>query len=292
MFQNAIRTIKDVTFPLIVNIQTHNGEAKTSFGTAILLNNDGVFLTCAHMFLLARQFENDRVELSQFNEKLQSITDIKKRNKLLKKANPDWIINFGMYFPRYNTDVNPSTVRINFELDLAIFKLNSLPAFEPGLLFPTFNKTKVILSGTSICRLGFPFKSANVTFDSEKHMFNMDFLSSLNVIPNDGIITQYIDNLAPIEVQGIKRVGSAIETSTPGLRGQSGGPIFDVDAIILGMQSFTNTTPLDIDGIVKNKKYPNKKEEHIPQFILFGVGTSSPQICAFLDAENVTYNSI
>ena len=54
MFQNAISTIKDVTFPLIINIRTYNGEVKTSFGTAILLNNNGVFLTCAHMFLLAQ----------------------------------------------------------------------------------------------------------------------------------------------------------------------------------------------------------------------------------------------
>lgn len=292
MFQNAIRTLKEVTFPLIVNIRTHNGEVKTSFSTAILLNNEGVFLTCAHIFLLAQQFENDKMELSQFNESLKSITDTKKRNNLLKKANPDWIINFGMYFPRYNNDVNLGTVKFNLELDLAIFQLSSLPIFEPDLLFPTFNKTKDTLAGTSFCRLGFPFKSANVTFDNEKNMFNMEFLSSLNVVPNDGIITQYIDNLASNEVQGIKRTGSAIETSTPGLRGQSGGPIFDVNGIILGMQSYTTTTPLDIDGIVKNKKYPNKKDEHFPQFILFGVGTSSQQICTFLDTENITYNSI
>lgn len=292
MFQNAINTIKDVTFPLIVNIRTYNGESKSSFGTAILLNNDGFFLTCAHMFLLAQQFENDKVELSKFNEALQSITDAKKRKSFMKKANPAWITNFGMYSPKYNTDVDPSTIKINFALDLAIFKVISLPDFEPNIVFPTFNKTKTILPGTSFCRLGYPFKSANVTFNTETNMFSMDFLSSLNVVPNDGIITQYIDNLSQVEIQGIKRSGSAIETSTPGLRGQSGGPIFDVDAVILGLQSFTVTTPLDIDGIVKNKKYPNKKDEHFPQFILFGVGESSKQICAFLDAENIVYKHI
>ncbi|MDY0064383.1 MAG: serine protease [Bacilli bacterium] len=292
MFQNAINTIKDVTFPLIVNTHMFSGESKTSFGTAILLNNDGFFLTCAHMFLLALQFEKDKVELSKFNETLQSITCPDKRKKFMKKANPEWITNLGIFFPKYNTGVDPSTVRLNLELDLAIFKVLSLPSFEPTIVFPTFNKTKAILPGTSFCRLGFPFKTANVNFDKEKNMFNMDFLSSLNVIPNDGIITQFINNISPVEVQGIKRSGSAIETSTPGLRGQSGGPIFDVDGIILGLQSFTTTTPLDIDGIVKNKKFPNKKDEHFPQFILFGVGISSSQICSFLDAENIAYNLI
>lgn len=93
-----------------------------------------------------------------------------------------------MYFFRYNIDVNLFIVRINFELDLVIFKFNLFFVFELGLLFLIFNKIKVILLGIFICRLGFFFKLVNVIFDSEKYMFNMDFLFLFNVILNDGII--------------------------------------------------------------------------------------------------------
>ena len=40
---------------------------------------------------------------------------------------------------------------------------------------------------------------------------------------------------------------AGIELSTPGLRGQSGGPLFDKDGIIYGMQSMTNHLHLGFD---------------------------------------------
>ena len=44
-----------------------------------------------------------------------------------------------------------------------------------------------------------------------------------------------------------------LELSTPGLRGQSGGPLFDEDGLICGMQSSTNHLHLGFD--MKNFEY-------------------------------------
>ena len=46
---------------------------------------------------------------------------------------------------------------------------------------------------------------------------------------------------------------AGIELSTPGLRGQSGGPLFDKDGIVCGMQSGTNHLHLGFD--MKNFEY-------------------------------------
>src|SRR5688572_32992035 len=45
------------------------------------------------------------------------------------------------------------------------------------------------------------------------------------------------------------------EMSTPGLRGQSGGPVFDINGKVWGMQSATNHLDLDFDvnqDVVRN----------------------------------------
>ena len=59
-----------------------------------------------------------------------------------------------------------------------------------------------------------------------------------------------------------------IETSSPGLRGQSGGPIFDQQGIIWGIQSRTAHHPLGFSPLVPGGK-PNEREH---QFMNVGWG--------------------
>ena len=69
---------------------------------------------------------------------------------------------------------------------------------------------------------------------------DMDIYTNPNspTFPIDGIITRLI-------IQH-NRLGG-IEMSTPGLRGQSGGPLFDANGIIYGMQSSTRHLHLGFD---------------------------------------------
>ena len=50
-----------------------------------------------------------------------------------------------------------------------------------------------------------------------------------------------------------------IELSTPGLKGQSGGPLFDGHGVVYGMQSATNHLHLGFD--VKNKEVVSNGEK-------------------------------
>ena len=82
----------------------------------------------------------------------------------------------------------------------------------------------------------------------------------------------------------------AFETSTPGLRGQSGGPVFNTDGNILGIQSVT--TSLDLMFDIDTNVIRNNKEVHVSekQFINLGVAISSKVIMKFLDENHIKYN--
>ena len=78
-----------------------------------------------------------------------------------------------------------------------------------------------------------------------------------------------------------------IETSTPGLKGQSGGPIFDSHGNIYGMQVITNHLPLGFHPMVE---YDGRKVVE-NQFLNVGVGVHVRTIRDILDARGVDYTS-
>lgn len=69
-----------------------------------------------------------------------------------------------------------------------------------------------------------------------------------------------------------------IELSSPGLRGQSGGPVFDANGTIFGLQSQTLSHELNF----------NTKEK---QYFHAGIAVHPSIICEFLDQKNVIYTS-
>lgn len=79
-----------------------------------------------------------------------------------------------------------------------------------------------------------------------------------------------------------------IETSTPRLRGQSGGPIFDVNAAIWAIQSQTHHLRL---GLGDNQKH-SKEVEHLKnQYLNVGWGTHSLTVTSLLAEKNLPYQT-
>jgi hypothetical protein len=82
------------------------------------------------------------------------------------------------------------------------------------------------------------------TFDEQKNAFGVSFPQNLAFFPLEGILTREV--LANDPVTGV--VERYIETSSPGLKGQSGGPIFDQHGVVWGMQVRTQHYPLGFDA--------------------------------------------
>jgi len=79
--------------------------------------------------------------------------------------------------------------------------------------------------------------------------------------------------------------------STPGLRGQSGGPLFDREGIIYGMQSATNHLHLGFDLKDKELVTDGKKTKvsNYP-FLHVGISVHVDKIKDFLNMHKIDFS--
>lgn len=282
MFINAIKTNKEYTRPLYGGIKLLGSDnIISSISTYIVVNDEGWILTCKHvaeqiinsenlkdLFMEYKTIQNEK-ELQQFKQKY-GITD-------------DDIISQINVFVNTFEGGHISKIILSKDLDIALIKWEDFENISVTE-YPKFsNSTPEI--GQSVCKLGFAFiEDDYFYYDSTSKEIKKYKEKDLNVpfFPLDGIVTRHI-NISDKE-------NAMFETSTPGIRGQSGGPIFDESGTILGMQSATRHLDLmfDINGTCKRGL--NIEEVHEKQFINLGIAISSKELTAFMDANNVKYN--
>jgi hypothetical protein len=125
--------------------------------------------------------------------------------------------------------------------DVALIKFQNFTTAWTAT-FPTFGANDAHLQpGKTICRLGYPFSEfTNFAYDSATDTIDWTTTGSTNLprFPIDGMVSRLVLDGGQL---------SGFELSTPGLRGQSGGPAFDRDGKIWGMQSQTWHLDLNFD---------------------------------------------
>lgn len=150
--------------------------------------------------------------------------------------------------------------------------------------YPTIKNPSNLPSGTSVCKLGFPFHSVEASFDEETGGFHLaPGTLPIPRFPIEGIVTrEVILDIEYLKGHNIK----FLETSSPGLRGQSGGPIFDTSGNIWAVQSHTNHLELGFEPAVNRGK--DKVVEN--QFLNVGVGVHPEVIINHLTELGVKYS--
>ncbi|MCH7615185.1 MAG: trypsin-like peptidase domain-containing protein, partial [Nitrospinae bacterium] len=125
--------------------------------------------------------------------------------------------------------------------DIAVGKILN---YEPpaGQQYPTFTQLgdDEVPSGRSLCILGHAFHQFTTVWDDESDSFKIPPAAlPIPRFPMECMLTRGI--IAQIQDEDSSTVHERkfIELSSPGLRGQSGGPVFDVNAKIMGLQSQT-----------------------------------------------------
>ena len=104
-----------------------------------------------------------------------------------------------------------------------------------------------------------------------------------SVFPNDGMVTRIVSR-GMTNDNKFERL--YVETSTPGLRGQSGGPVFDTEGRLCAMQVQTVHMPL---GFHPTVEYDGKSVVE-NQFLNVGLGVHVRTIRAVLDDRGVRYD--
>lgn len=285
MFAKAVSIASEYTIPVIISHRFFDGTIECGCASFIVLNDEGWIMTSAHVLNSGMAAEQHIKEIQEYSRRKSDIEknkqlNHKQKNKIIRSlpCNNKWIQTHAFW---WGADIRSIKEFIfNQSVDLAIGKLDPFDS-KSITTYPTFKNPKdELLPGTSLCRLGFPFHSIGATFDEGKSQFILE-PGALPIprFPIEGIHTRIL----VVQDEKGNKIGKFIETSSPGLRGQSGGPIFDSNGDIWGLQSHTNTLQLGFSP--KVKKGNKEIEEH--QFMNVGVGTHVEEIIKFLNDNKV-----
>ena len=272
------------TLPVVVFSYRKNGKTESLIATFVVLNDEGWVLTASHVIEHARRLEDSKLFDSR-------VAEIKQNSKLNKKEQKEKIQALGT---RPKNPVQEFSIwwghnewKIenfsgNSTVDLAVGKILG---FQKNQIsdYPVFkNPTVNFHPGEALCKLGFPFHKFDAEYEKENNRFFLPPKAlPFPLFPIEGIFTRVIETEQKEKNSSQIRF---IETSSPGLRGQSGGPTFDVEGRIWAIQSRTVHYPLDFSPVPPG----GGNKEH--QFLNVGVGTHSETVIQFLDSLNIRYN--
>ncbi|MAN86948.1 MAG: serine protease [Algoriphagus sp.] len=244
MFVNAINEVAGYT-RAIHSISRNFGGTQVNRGSATLffVNSEGWALTCKHVAQWLSQADQINRNYTSFLQQSQGMSG-KQQNKLAQNLGlgPDKASEMRITFVDCVDSMNNLKFILHPDYDLASIKFEGVG----NLLvknFPYFMEGEsAVQQGAMLCRLGFPFPEfSNFKFDAQSQtlVWTNEGNARSPRFPIEGMITRFLgDNKG--QVYGI-------EMSTPGLRGQSGGPLFDPDGRIIGMQSRTKHLHLGFD---------------------------------------------
>jgi hypothetical protein len=285
MFRKAIKINAAYTQPLYSIIRYYDSnEVDRNIGTYIILNEDGWILTCRHvadLLIMAEQIDD---KYRVVKDELSKCKNSKERRQIMRKfgITKDTIIQMKNRIHGLSKNNRFEQIITHEFLDLALIKFTGKVSLET---FPTFAIDNPDI-GESVCKLGFPFPEFTCyKYDKEKDtiMWNDDGISATPIFPLDGMVVRNVVNS--------KMRITMFETSTPGLRGQSGGPVFNKNGEIVGIQSSTHSLDLGFDINTSLKRGSKTKHVEEYSFIHLGICINVQSIKEFLNQNNVMYNT-
>ena len=271
MFVNAIATASGFTRP-IHTITRLWGETTVVPGAATLffVNADGWALTCKHVATELVAAEQLSAKRAAFKAERAQLPAGKKSRPALRALERAHGFAGGVTWEMHHRFINcvegsfQLEIRLHPALDVALLKFKHFTALRPTTFAVFAKHGDELKQGKSLCRLGFPFPEfTNFEYDADADQIRWTTTGRADTpqFPIDGMVTRHLNGPGGI-------VG--VEVSTPGLRGQSGGPAFDSDGVVWGMQSATNHLDLNFD--VDMDVLRNGRTRHVTDSAFLHVG--------------------
>jgi hypothetical protein len=247
MFVNAIKAVAEFTRPvLFISRYYGSTEIQPGLATLFFVNADGWALTCRHVVQEVAAEQAIASRRAAFEAEMVAAKGKLSRTARKKIEAKHGLAPGGVFEHRVNFGFGVSgpinwTYHLHPTYDVALLHFQGFSTTWCSA-FPTFGMNGGDLQpGKTICRLGYPFPEfTNFAYDPKSDTINWTNSGSANVppFPIDGLLSRLV-------LDGSKIAG--FELTTPGLRGQSGGPAFDTDATIWGMQWQTCHLDLNFD---------------------------------------------
>ena len=291
MFVEAIKEITKFTRPIqtITRVYGHK-EITPGLSTLFFVNENAVAVTCKHVAQLIITAENVNKQFNKFKTEVSNLKRDSKFKRNLKgleikyKYQKETAVQIKNSFVGTVDKIQAFTVHQHNKYDLAIVQFNGYNTIQYQGYAKFLKDTSKIEQGKYLCRLGYPFPEyTNYKFDAtiDEIMFDNTIPANIPIFPIDGIVTRNV-------AEGTEIMG--IELSTPGLRGQSGGPLFDENGVIYGMQQSTKHLHLGFD--IENKEIllsGRKKKISDYAFLHLGQCIRVDIIKSFLDEHRIKY---
>ena len=290
MFSHALSIASGFTRPVVLSSRTSQGECRGTIGAYVVLNAEGWILTAGHLLEIVRQHQESvrrhqgyRDNVVEFQRDTAADKRFRKRGvRTLHRPEAASVSQHSVWWGADNMRLVEAKVLP--AADLALGRLDpfdaaSIPHY-PVLKDPARGYTP----GRSLCKLGFPFQQIVPVYDEEANTFTLPPGSvPLALFPLESMFTRIVNTRAPGSGEG--ETSAFIETSTPNLIGQMGGPVFDAKARLWGIQSHTMHNPLGFQPPVPGGSHG--QVEH--QFLNTGLAVPANVIAAFLENEGIAY---
>ena len=249
MFVNAIEEVGRFTRPIHTISRNYNDNTVTpGAATLFFVNENGVAVTCKHVINVIGNRMAINEHYNKFRAEKTAIGRNNKYNQRIKALEeaydykPDALIQLKELFVGVTTEPTSSYRWIHhpvYDLTILIFDNFKNPAYQSYARF--IKDSSILKQGKFLCRLGFPFPEfTNYRYDEATDDIEWTQTGQVETprFPIEGMLTRHLMH---------ERTIFGLELSTPGLRGQSGGPLFTTDGLVCGMQSSTNHLHLGFD---------------------------------------------
>ncbi len=278
MFAKACEKVTKYTHPLVLSTRAYDGTLTSTIGTYFFTSTDGWAISAAHVFNSFLKFQYDQKHLKEAEEMRKK--DEAQGVPSHVQIDPKWLTNHSVWFGADQIRLSQLHVFGNF--DLAAFKLENLPEnFVSEVV--VFGDAENLKIGTSLCRLGYPFIKLEPRFENGNFRLPAE-INKVPPFPNDGIFTR---TMFEVRQKGEAPV-KLLETSSPGLKGQSGGPIFDVNGNVYAMQ--VKTAHMDLGFAPSVEEKGESRTEH--QFLNVGVGLHVDMIEKLLLEKKIPFQTV
>lgn len=291
MFVDAIERIESFTRPIhsIVRLYGHDAIVPGS-ATLFFVNEYGCAITCRHVAELItngstihqnyRAFQGARQQVLREKDVTQQVKQLEVRFNLRSES----IIRIRHNFVNCVDQYTALDIDLHPTQDLALLRFRGFNRLLYRSHATFLADSSRVRAGRSLCRLGYPFPEFtnyryNTTNDDIE--WTTEGRSTSPRFPIDGILTRLLTENGTL---------MGIEMSTPGLRGQSGGPLFDPSGLVFGMQSATRHLHLGFD-IEDREVLVNGRKSRVSNYPFMNVGqcVHVDVIKAFLRERDVKF---
>lgn len=289
LFREANAIARQFTWPVVISTKAVSGVCSAGIGTCVVINEEGWIVTAHHIVDQWEKLAATHEQVKELKAKRSAIENDAsmsgtQRHKALNKIgmlNKDAPEQVSIWFGGGDL-VHPLVVANGQFLslpavDLAVAKLEP---FDPKWVttYPTFkDPDKDYEPGQSLCKLGFPLHQITPIWNAGNARFEIPPEAlPLPIFPIEGILTRF----AKVVIEGQPDPPfpmNWIETSSPGLRGQSGGPMFDQRGTVWGIQVQTHSYDLGFNTGTRT------------QFLNVGLGVHAATLINFFKEVGIKF---